>query len=117
MDKKKLFLILLGFLISPLIISAQVQSCPVGGACITDLTPIIRSVEMAAGLIFGGVAVICFIIAGVLFLTANGEPEKIKQARSALYWGVAGVVVGILAFSIIAIVSNILAPGSQNTNI
>lgn len=67
---------------------------------------------MAAGLIFGGVAVICFLIAGVLFLTAKGEPEKIKQARSAIYWGVAGVVVGILAFSIIAIVSNILSSGS-----
>jgi len=104
-------------LISPLIISAQVQSCPVSGPCITDLTPLIHSIELAAGLVFGGVTVICFLIAGVLFLTANGEPEKIKQARSALYWGVAGVVVGILAFSIIAIVSGVLTSGSQNTNI
>jgi hypothetical protein len=68
----------------------------------------IHGIEMAAGLIFGAVAVISFVIAGILFLTANGEPEKIKTARSAVIWGIAGVVVGILAFSIIAIVISIL---------
>jgi hypothetical protein len=108
MNKKKLFLILPGILILPATAFAQVQSCIVGGPCVTSITGMIHSVEMAAGLIFGGVAVICFLIAGILFLTAGGEPEKIKQARAAFIWGVAGVIVGILAFSIIAIVLSIL---------
>jgi len=68
----------------------------------------IHGIEMAAGLIFGGVAVIMFVVAGVLFLSAQGEPEKLKQARAAVIWGVAGVIVGILAFSIIAVVISIL---------
>lgn len=63
---------------------------------------------MATGLIFGCVAVICFVMAGVMFLTAQGQPEKLQQARSAVFWGVGGVIVGIVAFSIIAIVARII---------
>jgi uncharacterized membrane protein (DUF485 family) len=74
-----------------------------------SITGMVRSLEMAAGLIFGGVAVICFIMAGILFLTAQGQPDKLKAAKSAVIWGVAGVIVGILAFSIIAIVSAMLS--------
>jgi uncharacterized membrane protein (DUF485 family) len=74
-----------------------------------SITGMVSSLEMAAGLIFGAVAVICFVMAGILFLTSKGEPEKLKAAKSAVIWGVAGVIVGILAFSIIAIVSNMLS--------
>jgi len=114
MDKKLLFLTLLGFLILPLITLAQVRSCPVAGPCITSIKPLLHSIEMAAGLIFGAVAVIAFIIAGILFLTSQGDAEKIKQARQAVIWGVVGVIVGILAFSIIAIISSVLTSGSQS---
>jgi len=112
MNKKILFLIWSGILILSAcpsgLVLAQLSSCPAGGPCVTSISPMIHGIEMAAGLIFGGVAVICFLVAGVLFLTAQGEPEKVKTARAAFIWGVAGVIVGILAFSIIAIMVNIL---------
>lgn len=108
MSKKIFFGVIAGILLPFHISTAQLSSCPSSGPCITDLMPMIHGIEMAAGLIFGGVAVISFVIAGILFLTSNGEPEKIKQARAAVVWGVAGVIVGILAFSIIAIVVGIL---------
>lgn len=54
---------------------------------------------------FVGLAVIMFIIAGILFLTSNGAPDKITQARNAFIWGVVGVIVAIVAFSIVAIIS------------
>jgi len=68
------------------------------------LQGLIEGIKSAAWLIFGAVAVICFVIAGILFLTAAGNPEKVQQARNAFLWGVAGVIVGILAYSIISIV-------------
>ena len=105
MSKKISFLIILGVLFSPFIASAQLHSYGSGGSIIS----IVHGAEMTAGLIFGAVAVISFIVAGVLFLTAQGEPDKITKARSAFIWGVAGVIVGIIAFSIIAIVSRIIA--------
>ena len=104
-----MFLILLGFLILPSIGLADLQSCPVGGPCVTSISSMVHGIEMTAGLLFGGIAVICFLVAGVMFLTAGGQTEKISQARSAFIWGIAGVIVGILAFSIIAIVANIIA--------
>ena len=54
--------------------------------------------------IFAGFAVLMFLLAGFLFLTSQGEEDKIDQARQAVLWGVVGVVVGLLAFSIPAIV-------------
>jgi len=50
--------------------------------------------------LFVGFAVIMFIVAGFMFLTARGDPEKTDTARQAILWGVVGIVVGILAFSI-----------------
>jgi hypothetical protein len=59
-------------------------------------------------IIFGGIAVIAFVVSGILFLTAGGAPEKVATARNAAIWGIAGVVVGILAYSILAIVGTAL---------
>ena len=59
-------------------------------------------------MVFAAIAVIMFIWAGVTFLTANGAPEKIQQARTAAMWGVVGVIVMILAYSIFAIATNII---------
>ena len=58
--------------------------------------------------VFVVIVVISFIIAGILFLTAMGDPAKISKARGAFLWGVAGVAVGIVAYSIIQLMSNIL---------
>src|SRR3989344_3977501 len=46
--------------------------------------------------------IIMFIMAGFMFLTANGEPGKLSLARSSLAWGVVGVIVILVSFSVIA---------------
>ena len=103
-NKKILFIILLGVLLAPSIILAQLHDYG-GGFSLDNIIPAIKSV---AWVIFGLIVVICFVMAGVLFLTANGEPEKIKTAKSAAIWGVVGVFVGILAYSVQTIIENIL---------
>lgn len=62
----------------------------------------------ALWVVFGGISVICFLYSGILFLTAQGEPGKISTAKSSFLWGIVGVAVGILAYSIITIVGNML---------
>lgn len=54
---------------------------------------------------FAGLAVIMFIVAGIMFITSSGDPSKITTARNAFIWGVVGVIVAIVAFSIVQIVS------------
>jgi hypothetical protein len=99
MKKYLISLALLSALALPVFALAQGQ--PAGGATLDSL---VNGIKTAAWTIFGAVAVIAFVVAGILFLTAAGNPEKIQQARNAFLWGVAGVVVGILAYSIISIV-------------
>ncbi len=78
------------------------------GASVSSMQDIINRIINGTWVIFGGIAVIAFLIAGILFLTAGGDPEKIGKARMAFLWGVAGVIVGIIAYSIISIVGSII---------
>ncbi len=58
--------------------------------------------------VFVGLSVIMFIYSGFMFLTANGDPNKITQAKQALIWAIIGIGLGILAYSIPAILKNAL---------
>ena len=72
------------------------------------LLNIFDNITTMAWILFTGVVVVCFIVSGIIFLTAMGDATKLKTARSAFIWGIVGVVVGLIAYSIIAIVSSIL---------
>ena len=53
-----------------------------------------------------GLAIIMFVVAGILFITSNGEPGKITTAKNALIWGAVGVLVSVIAFSLVQIISS-----------
>lgn len=57
--------------------------------------------------VFFTFAVVCFVISGILFLTAMGDPGKLKTARNSVIFGVIGIVVGLLAYSVVGIVQSI----------
>lgn len=102
MNKIVVSLILLSILIAPALASAQPR------VTINSLDQLIEAIKRPIWAVFGLLALICFIVAGILFLTSAGDPDKIKLARTALIWGVVGVVVGILAFSIVSIIETAL---------
>jgi len=58
--------------------------------------------------VFIGFAVIMFIIAAFQFFTAQGDPDKVNSARQFVIWGIVGVVVGVLAFTLPFAVQNLL---------
>ena len=105
MNKTKITLVSLAALLLPVLAFAQ-PSVQIG-----SLQQIVNAVERAVWVIFGLIAVIAFVTAGILFLTAGGQPEKVVAARSAFIWGIVGVVVGIIAYSIILIISTVIAGG------
>ena len=120
MNKKILFSGLLGFLLfagSQVLATAgdtaqQVYTFISTGVIsfgTTSLSDVVGGI-IANGLwiIFTAIIVICFLISGISFLTAQGDAEKLKTARSSFIWGVVGVVVGILAFSIYTIIKNLV---------
>ena len=110
MNKKKLALAVLCAAALPLIalgINDPITN-PTGVSGITNITTLINSLLSVLWVVFAAIAVIMFVIAGILFLTAQGQAEKIATARSAFIWGIAGIVVGILAYSIIDIVGGFM---------
>jgi ATP/ADP translocase len=74
----------------------------------TNLLVIGNEIAIGAWIVFTIIAVVMFVIAGILFLTAAGDAEKVQNARNAFLWGVAGIVVGILAYTIITVVTSII---------
>ena len=54
------------------------------------------------------IVILLFTFAAFQFFTANGDPEKVGQARQAFIWGIAGTVVIFLAWSIPFIIRNTL---------
>ena len=55
--------------------------------------------------------IVMFILAAFKFATAQGSPDKIGEARMFLLWGIVGVIVALLAFSIPFIVRNTIGQG------
>lgn len=58
--------------------------------------------------IFGLLAIIAFIIAGVLYFTAQGDPRQVEQAKKATIYGVVGVVIGLIGLIVIRTVDMLL---------
>ncbi|OGZ85049.1 MAG: hypothetical protein A2401_03000 [Candidatus Staskawiczbacteria bacterium RIFOXYC1_FULL_38_18] len=71
-----------------------------GGGAGSSISSIGLGIANAAWIVFTIIAVVAFVIAGIIFLTAFGETDKISKAKSAFIWGVVGVIVAILAFGI-----------------
>ncbi len=50
--------------------------------------------------IIGVVAVVMIIIGGVSYSTSQGDPSRLKKARGTILYGIIGLVVALLAFTI-----------------
>ncbi len=109
MKKKTQLLTLLGILV--------LMGCslvfPVSAQLVRPTSPyslneLMNGIKNATWISFTIIVLVSFVMAAVLFLSAQGDPEKLKTARRAFTWGVAGVVVGIIAFTIITIVGRLL---------
>lgn len=104
MNKKALSLILLPVvLFLPLVAFAQLHSY---GPSVS-ISYLLDRLLGNLWILFAGFAVIMFLYAGVMFLTAEGDATKLKTARAAFLWGLIGVLVGIISYSIISVVGNL----------
>ena len=69
---------------------------------------LVNNIVSMMWLVFVGVAIVFFIIIGILFLSNMGNPEEIAKSRKALIWGGVGIGVGVVAFGMVRIVMNTL---------
>jgi hypothetical protein len=111
MNKKISYLFVLILLASPLSVFAQIARPIYPTAPITDFWCLIVAIINFIWPIFAGIAILIFIYVGLMFLTARGEPGKVKTAREAVIWGVVGIIVALLAYALVLTVTNLVAPG------
>ena len=52
------------------------------------------------------IVVIMWVVTGILFLTAQGEPAKLNAAKTALFAAIGGTILIILANGAVAFVKN-----------
>lgn len=69
---------------------------------------IIEKVVMWALGIFGFIAIIGFVISGVMYLTSAGDDTAMKKAKNQMIWSLTGVVVGLIGMVIVITVNTLL---------
>lgn len=84
---KKFFLLLLA-------ITALMPSVASADTTLLGLVEGAKASLMALG---GGLATIAFIVAGIMFLTATGNPSRMEIGKKALLAAVIGIVIIVLA--------------------
>jgi hypothetical protein len=94
-NKKYIFLILLGVvLVLPTLAFA------------TTVEEIMSALVTTTLYIADGIIVILWIVTGILFLIAQGDPGKLKSAKTALFASVVGTALIIIANSAVYIVGH-----------
>lgn len=73
-----------------------------------DFTSLLNNIITGIGGIVVALSTIMFIVAGVLYLTSAGSPEKINMAKKALTFAIIGIVIAVVAGSIAAIIKSTL---------
>jgi hypothetical protein len=98
--KISFLIISLGVLLISLPVFAQQLDNPMG---VNSINGIIASVANWVLLLASPLAILMGIWAAVLFISAGGSPDKIKQGKATLTWAVIGLAVVLLANSMVNI--------------
>jgi TRAP-type C4-dicarboxylate transport system permease small subunit len=78
----------------------------------TDVTTDSDRVQAILQVVFatlGAIAFLVIVIAGLQFVLSRGEPEKAAKARRTIIYAAVGLVVAVLAFSIIGFITESVA--------
>ena len=98
--------------------AANIAACNIDSAHNNDdlISDTNKIINVVLG-VLGVVAVAVVIYGGFLFLTAQGDPGKIKKGKDSITWGIIGLIIALLSWSIINFVlsSTMSAPAAQNS--
>jgi magnesium-transporting ATPase (P-type) len=61
--------------------------------------------------IFGFLAIISFVISGVMYLVATGNDDMQKKAKNQMTWSILGVIIGLSGYVVIKAVDSWLKGG------
>jgi uncharacterized membrane protein len=114
MKKIKIVVASLVFQLLPLFVLAQspYQQPPPVSLSLMGIRDIIEKiVNWVSGVLFF-IGILMILWAAFRFMTAGGEEDAVKKAKSTLLYGLIGIGVAILAYSAWYFVASVLNPGT-----
>jgi multisubunit Na+/H+ antiporter MnhB subunit len=57
----------------------------------------------------GGLALVFILIGAIQLMVSQGNPEGVTKGKDTIIWAIAGLVVALLSFSVLAIVQNLIS--------
>jgi hypothetical protein len=101
-----------GLFLAP--VAALAQFNPPGGTNLpqASIFSIIQNIMFYLLAILGFIAVIGFVISGILYLVAAGDETRQEQAKRAMIYSITGVIVGLVGLVILYAAQKLL--GAQN---
>lgn len=70
-----------------------------------DLFIVVANVVRILMWVAGMLAVVVIIVAGIWYVTAYGDPGRLKRAKEILGYAVTGLVIVILAYSVVTYIA------------
>ena len=115
MKKLKLLILTAGFLTS--FLSVPVEAQGIWGGCSgsasavcadkSEATDIVGTLINTFLFVIGALSVIMIVHSGFKYVSSRGEAEQVKSAKNTLLYAVTGLIVAILAFTIVNFVVGI----------
>jgi len=80
---------------------------------VTNFQQLLTKIAQGVAALIITLGTIMLIVAGILYLTSAGSPERMGTAKKALGYAVIGIAIGLAAETIVAIIKGIIgAPTS-----
>lgn len=87
----------------------------VGGSNLT-VAGVIKAVITFILAFAAAIAVLFLVVGGILYMTAGGNDDKVKKARSMIFSAIIGLIVIILSFIIVNFATKSVKDVCENTN-
>jgi len=75
---------------------------------VNNFTDLLNNILKGVAGLVASLSIIMLIIAGILYLTSAGSPEKMGTAKKALIAAIIGIVIAVAASSIAALITAVL---------
>jgi hypothetical protein len=72
----------------------------------TDFSTLISNIVSEVGAVIVSIGTIMIVIAGLMFATSNGNPEKLNKAKTAFSYALIGIGIGVAASGIAELVKS-----------
>lgn len=77
------------------------------------LADVIRGLTMWLLAIFGFLAIISFVISGIMYLVSAGDDKQQEKAKKQMMWSIIGVVIGLSGYIVVKAVDAWLRGGTS----